>query len=128
MDTKDPFRAFARADEIRISSRRSDGTLRPYVPVWGVVVDGALFVRSQAGPNNGWYRRALASGTGRIRAQGAEIDVTFTRAGSADNAAIDAAYRAKYRRYGSIDGIVGPALYDVTLRLDPIAANATQTR
>jgi len=119
MSAHSPFDDFAGADEIQVSSRRADGTLRPFVPIWGVVVDGALYVRSQAGPQNGWYRRALASGTGRVRARRAELDVTFARALDADNAAIDAAYQAKYGYFGDIGGIVGPALWDVTLVVQP---------
>jgi hypothetical protein len=111
--------AFARAQELRISSRRPDGTLRPAVPIWGVVLDGALYVRSQDGPSNGWYRRALASGTGRIHGGGTEADVMITKAQDADNAAIDAAYLEKYGYYGDIGGIVGPAVWDVTLVIRP---------
>ena len=123
MTARTPLAPFANANEIRVSSRRRDGSLRPFVPVWGVVVDGALYVRSQAGPENGWYRRALASGTGRIRAHGTELDVTFARALDADHAAIDAAYRAKYGYFGDISGIVGPALWDVTLVVLPAAVS-----
>jgi len=119
MTVPSPLDAFADADEIRVSSRRADGTLRPFVPIWGVVVGGALYVRSQAGPQNGWYRRALASGTGRVRGHGTELDVTFARALNADNEAIDAAYRAKYGYFGDISGIVGPALWEVTLVVLP---------
>lgn len=115
---------FGRADEIRISSRRDDGSLRPAIPIWGVVVDGALYVRSQAGATNGWYRRALASGVGRISAGGTDLDVTFTRAVDADNEAIDAAYRAKYGYFGNIDGILGPPRWDVTLAIAPVSATS----
>ncbi len=125
MSTKDSLGPFGRSDEIGISSRRPDGTLRPYVPIWGVVVGGALFVRSQAGPENGWYRRALAGGQGRVRAGGTELDVSIAKAGAPEQPAIDAAYRSKYGRYGDIGGIVGPALHDVTLRLEPTTEKDT---
>ncbi|MCS5735116.1 DUF2255 family protein [Herbiconiux daphne] len=120
MTPQNHLAAFAGADEIRISSRRGDGSLRPFVPIWGVVVGDALYVRSQAGPQNGWYRRALASGSGRIRAGGTELDVTFAEAHDADQLAIDAAYRTKYGYFGDIGGIVGPALWPVTLRVSPV--------
>ena len=50
-----------KADELEISSRRGDGTLRPFVPIWMVTVDGSLYVRS-AVQRNGWYRNVLRSG------------------------------------------------------------------
>jgi hypothetical protein len=110
---------FAGANEIRISSRRPDGSLRAAIPIWGVVVDDALYVRSQAGPTNGWYRRALDSGTGRIRAGDTQLDVTFAEATDADHAGIDAAYRKKYGYFGNIDGILGPERWAVTLIVVP---------
>ena len=48
-------------------SYRADGSLRPFVRIWFVWQGDELFVRSAYGPENGWFRRAVASGTGRIR-------------------------------------------------------------
>jgi hypothetical protein len=31
-----------KTDELEISSRRGDGTLRPFVPIWMDTVDGSL--------------------------------------------------------------------------------------
>jgi hypothetical protein len=89
--------------------------------MWMGVADGDLFVRSAHGPENGWYRRALASGRGRIRAGGVEADVTFTPATEADHAAIDSDYHRKYDRYGAriVGSVVGGHSYGVTLRIDP---------
>ena len=36
----------AAAEEIQVSTRRGDGTLRGFVPIWIVAVDGNLYVRS----------------------------------------------------------------------------------
>jgi len=63
------------------------------------VVD-ELYVRSAHGPNNPWFRRARASGAGRIRASGLERDVSFAEPAPAVHAGIDAAYHAKYDSYG----------------------------
>jgi hypothetical protein len=117
----DDLRRIGGADELQISSRRADGTLRPYVTIWVVREGDDLYVRSAYGANNGWFRRARASGTGRIRAGGAERDVTFAEAGPATGPALDAAYHAKYDRYGpSIVGtVVGEAVAGLTLRLSP---------
>jgi hypothetical protein len=59
------------AEEIGLASRRTDGSLRPYVTMWVVRAGDGLYVRSAYGPGNPWYRRAVASGAGRIRAGGA---------------------------------------------------------
>jgi hypothetical protein len=107
-------------EELRVSSHRRDGTLRPFVIVWFVRVGDAVYVRSAYGPGNGWFRRAQTSGTGRVRAGGIEKDVAFVAPDPASHDEIDAAYRAKYGRYsGIVRSVVGPQVWDVTLRLDP---------
>jgi hypothetical protein len=112
-----------RADELQLASRRPDGTLRPFVTMWVVGAGDELYVRSAYGPNNPWYRRATASGTGRIRAAGAERDVTFAQADDGAQGEIDAAYHAKYDRYGPqiVGSVVGEAAHKVTIRLVPAA-------
>lgn len=111
------------AEELQIASRRSDGTLRPFVTIWVVRVGDDIYVRSAYGANNPWFRRALASGTGRIRAGGVESDVSFADAATGAHAAIDAAYHAKYDRYGPaiVGTVVGPSVVETTLRLVPLA-------
>jgi hypothetical protein len=80
-----------------------------------------VYVRSARGPSNGWFRRAVASGHGRVRAGGVERDVRFERALAALHADVDHAYHAKYDRYGqSIVGtVVNPEASRTTLRLVP---------
>jgi hypothetical protein len=110
-----------RADEFQIASYRTDGTLRPYVTIWGVRVGESIYVRSAHGGDNPWYRRAIASGTGSIRAGGVERDVTFGRPEAERQASIDAAYHAKYDRYGAriVGTVVGAGLHELTLELIP---------
>jgi hypothetical protein len=110
------------AEEIGLASRRPDGTLRPFVTMWMVAVDGELYVRSAYGPDNPWYRRAVTSGEGRIRAAGIEADVSFEKAAPDAAAAIDARYHAKYDRYGPkiVGTVVGEQAAGVTLRLVPV--------
>ena len=107
------------AEELELTSHRNDGSLRPYVTMWVVRDDDDVYVRSAHGPGNGWYRRAIASGTGRIRAGSHEADVEFTTADPGAHHAIDAAYHAKYDRYGPriVGSVVGPDAADVTIRL-----------
>jgi hypothetical protein len=113
----DELRRIGGADELQVSSRRADGTLRPYVTIWAVRDGDDLYVRSAYGAGNGWYRRARDSGTGRIRAGGVERDVTFAAADPATGPAVDRAYHAKYDRYGPsiVNSIVGPAVFPITL-------------
>ena len=108
------------AEEVGISSRRPDGSYRPEVTIWAVVVDGRLYVRSAYGADNGWFRRLVTSGAGRISGGGASADVVARRPSDLESTAVDRAYEAKYARYPRIvAGMVGPEHHDVTLRLDP---------
>jgi hypothetical protein len=125
--TDDELRRIGGATELQIASRRRDGSLRPYVTIWTVRAGDDLYVRSAYGRDNPWFRRATASGSGRVRAAGLERDVTFTPASDIDagtHTAIDAAYHAKYDRYGPqiVGTVTGPHATPVTLRLVPQAA------
>ena len=125
--TDDELAAVGTAEELELSSHRPDGTLRPFVTMWVVRIADDLYVRSAHGPDNGWYRRAVASGTGRIRAGGIERDIDFATPTRGVDHAIDAAYYAKYDRYGpSIVGtVVGPVAAEVTVGLVPRDAHRT---
>jgi hypothetical protein len=119
--TNEELTRIGEAEELRITSVRPDGTMRPYVTIWVVRVGDQLYVRSAFGSTNPWFRRAEASGAGRIRAGGIERDVSFAAASPDAQPDIDAAYHAKYDRYGP--AIVGPVTGDAaaaaTLRLLP---------
>jgi hypothetical protein len=119
--TTDELDVFARAEELQVASRRDDGSLRPFVTMWVVIAGGDAYVRSAGGPDRPWYRRALASGTGRIRAGAVEHDVTFETTEPAPEDAIDTAYHAKYDRYGPkiVGSVTGPDAHAVTIRLVP---------
>jgi hypothetical protein len=119
--TADELDRIGRAEELRLASVRGDGTLRPYVIMWVVRSGDDLYVRSAYGPDNPWYRRAKASGAGRIRAGGVERDVTFADADAGVHAALDEAYHAKYDRFGPaiVGTVVGDEVVPVTIRLLP---------
>jgi len=119
----DELERIGAANELQLASRRADGTMRAYVTMWVIRVDEDLYVRSAYGPENPWYRRAIASGTGRIRAGGVERDVTFEQADPGVQADLDAAYHAKYDRYGPrfVGPVVGADAHRVTVRLAPRA-------
>ncbi len=119
--TADELARIGDATELQIASRRSDGSLRPFVTIWVVPVGDDLYVRSAHGTDNPWFRRAKTSGEGRVRAGGVERDVTLTAPAADVHADIDAAYRAKYDRYGQqiVGTVVGPHAAPGTLRLIP---------
>jgi hypothetical protein len=119
--TSDELSRIGAAEELQLASQRRDGTLRPYVTMWIVRAGDNLYVRSAFGPDNPWFRRAKASGTGRIRAGGLERNVTFAEPAPGVHAAIDAAYHSKYDRYGPriVGTVVGPDAEAVTIRLVP---------
>jgi hypothetical protein len=122
--TPDELARIGSATELEIASRRTDGTLRRFVTIWAVAVGDALYVRSAYGTENPWFRRALRSGRGRVRAGGVERDVTFEAVATVDDDAaeqleIDAAYHAKYDGYGTriVSSVVGPPAHAATLRV-----------
>jgi hypothetical protein len=121
--TDEELRGIGGATELQVASVRPDGTLRPYVTIWGVRSGPDIYIRSAYGPQNGWFRRADGAGTGRIRAGGIERDVAFARldANSPVHGGIDAAYHAKYDSYGPkiVGTVVGPVAAGVTLQLLP---------
>ena len=119
--TTDELTRIGGATELKIASRRRDGSLRPYVTIWVVRAGDDLYVRSAYGPGNPWFVRARRSGSGRIRAGGVERDVTFDEPPAHMHPAIDAAYHAKYDRYGAniVGTVVGPQVVATTIRLMP---------
>ena len=68
------------ADELRIAPLRPDGTQKRWTPIWVVRVGDDLYVRCWRGKRGAWYRNALSTHSGRIRAGGIERDVTPTDA------------------------------------------------
>ena len=119
--TTDELQRIGDADELRVSSRRKDGSLRPYVTIWVVRLDDDIYIRSAMGPDNPWFRRAKASGTGRITAGGVERDVSFTDAATDAHSDIDAVYHTKYDRYGArfVSPVVGETAALATFRIVP---------
>jgi hypothetical protein len=118
--TTDQLATLGNQVEIDIGPTRADGTSGAARPIWIVVVDGNLYVRSYRGPNGAWYRQARRTNRAHITATGATYDVTLSPA-DIDPALIDAAYRDKYTRHGGsyVDAMVSPAAAATTLRLDP---------
>jgi hypothetical protein len=112
---------FGRAEEVQIASARQDGTLRKPVTVWAVRHGDELYVRSVRGRTGPWFRGVQERHEGRIRAGGVQQDVTFVDADNDVDDEIDAAFRAKYRRYsGSIlNSVLTPEARAATIKLVP---------
>jgi hypothetical protein len=119
--TADELDRIGQAEELSVTSRRPNGSLRPFVTIWGVRLGDELYIRSAYGPDNGWFRRAKASGTGRVRAGGVERDVAFEVPGPEVDDTLHAAYHAKYDRYGPriVGTVVSPEAARATLRVRP---------
>ena len=110
------------APELEIASRRPDGTLRGWVPIWVVRVGEQVYVRTWYRRDTGWFGRVVAAGQARIRVPGLEADVAVTDAGAGPaglRAGVDAAYQAKYGRLGGTQRMVTDEAAATTLRLSP---------
>lgn len=122
--TSDELNKLGRAEELQLASLRRDNTLRNWVIIWMVRVSDDIYVRSVNGRTSNWFRGVQTRHEGRIRAGGIEKDVTFIeKADSAVNEQIDAAYRAKYRRYAAsiVGSTVTPQARAATIKLVPRA-------
>jgi len=100
----DELRLMNAAGELRIAVKRSDGSLRRWVPIWVVSAGGQVYVRTWYRRDAGWFGHALRSRRARIRVPGLEADVTIEDIGDASiqvTTDVDAAYRTKYGRGGA---------------------------
>ena len=120
--TSDELTKIGTAEELRIASLRRDGTLRKPVIIWVVRHGDDLYVRSVNGRTAAWFRGTQVRHEGRIWAGGVEKDVTFVDVGDEVNDELDAAYRAKYRRYpSSVSHIISAEAQTATIKLVPRA-------
>lgn len=117
--TSDELNKIAEADELRISSRRSDGSLRNPVTIWVVRLGDDLFVRSVNGRTSHWFRGTRTRMEGHVQAGGVSKDVIFEDADPILKDRIDAAYREKYHHYAKsiVDSIVAPGPRAATVKL-----------
>jgi hypothetical protein len=124
--TADQLDKLARAEEVQIASVRPDGTLRKPVTVWIVRQGDDLYVRSVRGRNGHWFRGAQQRHEGRVRAGGAQQDVTLVDAGRDSDDEVDAAYRAKYSRYAGriLNSVLTPEARAATIKLLPRSASS----
>ena len=119
--TSDQLDKVGKAEEVQIASLRRDGTLGKPVTVWAVRDGDDLYARSVKGPSAHWYRGTQERHEGRIQAGGVQQDVTFVDADHDIDGKVDAAYRAKYRRYAGniLNSVLTPEARSTTTKLVP---------
>ncbi|GCE20819.1 DUF2255 family protein [Dictyobacter kobayashii] len=122
---KNDLERIGAADELQLTSIKQDGTPRKPVTIWVVRVGDDLYIRSYRGNAGAWYRHIQLRSEGHISAGGVTKDVTFvdTSADEALNNKIDAAFQAKYQKYGAtyIDPMIAPQARATTRKLVPAA-------
>ncbi|MFI5287900.1 MAG: DUF2255 family protein [Candidatus Dormibacteria bacterium] len=110
-------------EEVRVAAIGRDGKLGRPTTIWAVRHGDDLFVRSVRGRDSHWFRDTQERHEGRMLAAGEQSDVTFVDAGHDVDGEIDAAYRAKYRRYAGniLNSVLTPQARSATLKLVPRA-------
>ena len=111
--------ALSGATDIRLKSRKDNGSLTPAAIVWVVALDDNIYVRADGGQDVTWFERAQLKHRGRITGGGIEEDVVFEEPDGSLTAAINGAYELKYGRFGDqyVDAIVSPEAESATFRL-----------
>jgi len=117
--TGDELTRIGAADELEIASRQGDGTLRRPVTIWVVRFGDDFYVRSVNGPTAAWFRATQVCHEGHISAGGVDKDVVFADVDHSLDDELDAAYRAKYQRYGAsiLGTVLTPQARSATLKL-----------
>ena len=118
--TSDQLAHIDAARELDIAVRRTDGTLRPWTPIWVVRVVGEVYVRTWYRRDTGWFGLALRTKRARVRVPGVEVDVLIEDIGVGQpglRTVVDDAYRDKYGAGGSTENMVGEEAAMTTLRL-----------
>lgn len=106
-----------RTKEVDIETRSPKGT-KHAVPIWIVVDDGDVFIRTYRGKTSRWYRELLEGG-GALVAGGRRIKVRPVPA--ADPRSVRRAsdgYRKKYGKSRSLDAMLLRSVLPTTLRLE----------
>jgi hypothetical protein len=116
----DKLAQLTKAEElVLVLERVGYDTIR--VPVWFVLIDGGLFVRSYKGVTSMWFRRVQADADQAIVIGSAEVPVRFTNVDRLDhvNHAIDAEFNRKYAADPYVGAMSTPAAVEATLRIQP---------
>ena len=118
--SSDELSKIGAAEELELAAVRRDGSLRKPVTIWVVRHEDDLYVRSVNGRESSWFRGAQARHEAHIQAGGVDKEALLVETDDV-NDELDAAYRAKYRRYAEsiVGSIVTPQARAATLKLLP---------
>lgn len=120
--TADQLANIEHHDDLFVSPFREDGTTYGTpTQTWALVIDGKVYVRAANGQKSRWYQAAITQKAGRVRVDGTNIDVAFEAAGTDDEAAIDAAYEAKYPGSSAVPIMQGAEPKSASVRITPRA-------
>lgn len=110
----------ANTDDLYVSPFRQDGTTYGTpTQTWALVVDGNVYVRAANGPESRWYQAAITQQAGRVHVGDEVWDVNFATAGDTHEAAIDAAYEAKYPGSSAVPIMQGDGPKSAAVRITP---------
>jgi len=125
--TTEDLRFLAGTRELAVAVPHGDGRPGAWTPIWVVVVDDEVFVRTWQRRSTGWYGRAVHAARARIRVADRSVDVIVAVTGDADQDAVDAAYGAKYGPAGARSMITSESAAS-TLRLSRASTAGSTTR
>lgn len=109
-----------RTADLYVSPFREDGsTYGTPTQTWPLVVGNNVYVRAANGPESRWYQAAIAQKAGRVRVADQTWEVMFEAAGTTDEAAIDAAYEAKYPGSSAVLTMKGDGPKSASVRISP---------
>lgn len=111
---------FGSAEEITIGTIHNGALVN--VPIWIVRVGPDIYIRSFRGTGARWYTRAIKQRHATISTGNLAINMRLETVGDTFRNEIDAAYRAKYGRYGDsyIGPMTSPGAVETTMRLTPL--------
>jgi hypothetical protein len=117
---QDELQRIAETDDLHISPLREDEvTYGTPTWVWSVVVGDRLYVRAYNGQSSRWYKAAMRQKEARITAARMAWDVVFRPASVEVHAAIDAAYRVKYKSSAYLEPMIGSQAQSATVEISP---------
>ena len=118
--SSDQLTAITENADLFVSPFREDGiTYGTPTQTWALVVDDKVYVRAASGQSSRWYQAAIIQGAGRVRVAGQDYEVVFEAAGDENEAAIDAAYEAKYPGSSAVPIMQGQGPKSASVGISP---------
>ena len=118
--SSDQLTAITENADLFVSPFREDGiTYGTPTQTWALVVDDKVYVRAASGQSSRWYKAAITQGAGRVRVAGQDYEVVLEAAGDENEAAIDAAYEAKYPGSSAVPIMQGQGPKSASVGISP---------